>query len=64
MKHAEQNALRTLREVVRNLELTLADILIQNVNIVVVKRWYADEHFVEDDANLINVTGGRDACLV
>ena len=32
MKHAEQNALRTLREVVWNLELTLADILIQNVN--------------------------------
>ena len=64
VQHAKQNALRALREVVGDLELALADILIQDVDVVVVKGWDADQHLVEHHPDLVDVARGGDAGLV
>ena len=64
VQHAEQNVLRALREVVGDLELALADILVKYVDVVVVKGWDADQHLVEHNPNLVDVARGRDTGLV
>jgi len=55
MQHFHQALFGRRRKILWNFEFAFLDILVENLDVVVVVRRYADKHFVEDYANLVDV---------
>ena len=56
VKHLLETFCRLGGQIPRVLNLALLNVLVENLDIVIVIWRYANEHLVEDHANLINIT--------
>ena len=53
----------SLAKVLGNLEFALADVLVEDIDIVVVEGWDTYKHLVQHYADLVDIARGRDARL-
>jgi hypothetical protein len=55
--------LSLVSEVFRHFENAFLDILIELLDVIIIIGWYSDQHLIENDTNLVNISRLSDSLL-